>query len=117
MKRDDKGEIRFPVFRELGKLCRIVTYLFEISGENYFLGELPGEPPEGWQYENVKIFRVARPKDRAFAGITGPPALWLVRETISAAAAVGGKMEQDHKERMLYCSACGNQVYPITAPR
>ena len=25
-------------------------------------------------------------------------------------------MEQDHKERMLYCSACGNQVYPTISP-
>ncbi len=115
VKRDDKGEIRFPVFRELGKLCRIVTYLFEISGENYFLGELPGEPPEGWQYENVKIFRVARPKDRAFAGITGHQLFgWYGNH--QCCGRCGGKMEQDHKERMLYCSACGNQVYPTISP-
>lgn len=116
VKRDETGEISFPSRGELGKSCRIAAYLFNISGEDYFLGELPGgEPPEGYGYENVKIFRVARPKDRAFAGITGwQLAGWY--EKHQRCGRCGGKMEKDHKERMLYCPSCGNQVYPTISP-
>ncbi len=115
VQRDERGDIHFPTLGELGKCCRIVAYLFEISGENYFLGDIAGEAPAGYAYENVKIFRVARPKDRAFAGITGHQ-LFGWYEKHQCCGRCGGKMEKDRRERMLYCPSCGNQVYPSISP-
>lgn len=115
VKRDAAGNIGFPRLEELGDSCRILSYLFDISGEDYFLGRLTGEAPEGYSFENVKIFRVARPKDRAFAGITGfQLSEWYAKHRFCGRC--GGRMERDRRERMLYCPSCGNQVYPTISP-
>ena len=112
---DETGNIRFPVLREVAENCRIVSYLFEISGEKYFLGRLTGEAPRGWKFENIKIFRVARPEDRAFAGITGYQlSEWY--ENHRYCGRCGGGMERDRRERMLFCPSCGAQVYPTISP-
>lgn len=115
VRRDEKGEVHFPRLEEMNGRCRVVTYLFDISGEEYFLGRLTGQAPEGYAFESVMIFRVARPKDRAFAGITGfQLSGWYGSHRYCGRC--GGRMERDRRERMLYCPSCGTQVYPVISP-
>ena len=115
VKREANGDVSFPTLEELGGRCRVISYLFSISGEAYFLGRLSGQAPEGYEFENVRIFRVARPKDRAFAGITGfQLSGWYGSHRYCGRC--GGRMERDRRERMLYCPSCGTQVYPVISP-
>lgn len=115
------GKLRFPLFKEMpaASFC-CFYYLFSIDNFKYFLA-LPDtydRPPvslEGYQYENVRIFRTAPSKHTAFAGITGHH-LFNWYQSNRFCGRCGKKMLPDRKERMLFCKDCGNAVYPKISP-
>ncbi len=114
--RFEDGNLTFPRVSEITQQEREVTYLFTISSERFFLlkngliGELPG-----YSWERASIFREAKPRYRSFAGVTGQQLDdWYLASRFCGRC--GHPMVPDHKERMMYCQACGNMVYPKICP-
>ena len=106
----------FPLYQELTDKNQEFTYLFNVSGTDYFLAgqDGAGEPP-GFIYENIGAFRSMAPRHYAFAGITAHHIYNWYRDN-RFCGRCGAGMKHDGKERMLYCEACGNQVFPKIAP-
>lgn len=110
----------FPTFAELEKqnpeIYEEYTYLFSIDGERYYLiPNLSLNPLSQYRMENTEIFRREKPRYRAFAGITGYQ-LYRWYGTRRYCGKCGSRMQQDTKERMLYCEKCGNMEYPKICP-
>ncbi len=119
-RRDDWGDISFPIQEECGKGFDY-TYLFRIDDEEYYLGrvvwnrELELLEEDGYDWEDVRTFRAAEPRDRAFAGITGHQmAEWYGRHRYCGKC--GETLEHDEVERMMRCPACGELYYPQICP-
>ncbi len=120
LKRNAKGEIRFPTFEEMepynGGLYEEYTYLFTIDSRRFYLGtNISAEPLSGYAMENLEVFRTAVPKELAFAGITGAQ-LYRWYESRRYCGKCGCKMRPHEKERMMYCPECGSQEYPRIMP-
>ena len=77
--------------------------------------EEPAITLPGYHYENVTIFRTADSRHTAFAGITGHH-LFHWYQTNKFCGRCGQSMLPDRKERMLFCPACHNMVYPRISP-
>lgn len=114
--RVENDMLYFPKVSEVPQEKKEMTYLFSISGERFFLlqNELETEL-EAYTWEKTVIFRTAVPKYRAFAGITGHQLHTWYRSN-RFCGVCGKEMSQDHKERMLHCTSCGNTVYPKICP-
>ncbi len=122
----DGDEISFPRVRDVAdagqKFSDNYTYLFSIDSERFYLAgsdtfSAPGELVKDPRAEmvNVRTFRRARPRYLAFAGITGHQlALWY--ESRRYCGKCGAPLVRDTKERMLFCSKCGQQEYPKISP-
>lgn len=121
-KQDDN--ISFLTYGEIEHDVRIedLIYLFAIGeGEkrkNYFLcrnTSLPAERIQGYTYENQNVFRTAKPKEQAFAGITACQlANWY--ENTRYCGHCGTELVHDHKERMMRCPSCNAMHYPKISP-
>ncbi|MDE6956837.1 MAG: NAD(+) diphosphatase [Lachnospiraceae bacterium] len=121
-----KDEILFPTFGEAEKtvgsafdLYGNYTYLFSIDECSFYLGntnigeKLCGQADYVW--EDAGGFRSMKPKDMAFAGITG----WQLERWYGSRRFCGrcGKpMVHDDKERMMKCSECGLMEFPKICP-
>ena len=93
-----------------------LQYLFQIDRTPYYLyrgGEKP--EPEGFQYQSTRIFRQLLPKDLCFAGMTAWH-LYNWYRNHRFCGRCGGKTEVGRGERMLVCSSCGHQIFPVIAP-
>lgn len=121
-------KLRYPTLREMKAFSCDYYYLFSIDNYKYFLAHpkdsrhkgISGEnkPPvmiDGYQYEDVRIFRTAHSRHTAFAGITAHH-LFGWYQTNQFCGRCGQKMVPDHKERMLFCPDCRNMVYPKISP-
>ena len=92
------------------------TYLFAIDRQKYFLLkedvelEIPG-------FVYCKMFDIRRraPKYQVMAASTAWHLHVWYRDN-RFCGRCGEKMEEDEKERMLRCPACGNRVFPKVAP-
>ena len=131
--RDEK--LRYPSLREMAAFTCEYIYLFSIDNFKYFLAypkekqasltdnavyaDSGSDEPvillDGYHYENVTIFRTANSRHTAFAGITGHH-LFNWYQTNQFCGRCGIKMVPDRKERMLFCPACHNMVYPKISP-
>lgn len=112
------GRLRYPTYREMAGITHTCHYLFSIDSYRYFLAYYEGEKPPalpGYTYENVKIFRTAASRHTSFAGITGHH-LFGWYQTNQFCGRCREKMQPDKKERMLFCPACHNMVYPRISP-
>lgn len=115
--RYQNGKLRYPTLSELKDYPCHYFYLFSIDDYRYFLAYLPEKAillPD-YTYENVSVFRTAASKHNAFAGITGHH-LFHWYQSNRFCGCCGKKLVPDHKERMLFCPACKNIVYPRISP-
>jgi len=106
----------FPTYKELERGELDYTYLFNVSGRDFFLAGCEDVgTPHGYAFESIWRFRSAAPGYLAFAGITAHHIYNWYRDN-RLCGRCGGAMKHDGKERMLYCEACGNHVYPKISP-
>lgn len=116
--RFQNDKLRYPSFQEMTGISCTYHYLFSIDSYRYFLAYPTSEDPialPGYTYENISIFRTAVSRHTSFAGITGHH-LFGWYQTNQFCGRCGGRMTPDHKERMLFCPACHNMVYPRISP-
>lgn len=118
--RDEKDKLWYPSFENFASaypgLIDAAQFLFGIDDINYYLVDEPGlDSVEGWSYVNVRRFRMEPKYWRSFAGVVG----WQLNRWYGNhkfCSRCGRKMKRSDKERMLYCEACGLQVYPTISP-
>jgi len=113
----DGSHFEFPRFVDVaGSLQHEEDYiwLFNISGMDYFLSRqvLAAGP---FTYEPIRYLRSARPRHLAFAGVTGL-SLHGWYDTHRFCGRCGQPMTHSDSERMVYCSHCGDVVYPKICP-
>ena len=104
-------------FYNIGNVTFI--YLFSIDKTPYYSIDVL---PEAWEnpgkdavWESVRLFRSARPIDRAFAVITGMQlARW--RQEHHFCGKCGSRMRPSRTERAFICTSCKNTVYPKICP-
>ena len=116
--RFENGQIRYPKLKEIidEHMDPDLTYLFSVSGEHFFLlKEGLDIAPEGYGWETSSVFRTARPRYLAFAGITGEQLDEWYRAN-RFCGRCGRPMTPDFVERMMRCRECGNTVYPKICP-
>ena len=113
-----EGEISFPMAKEIEINKYNCIYLFKLDDEEYFRIEVKNEKDlelEKFTWESRSFFRKVGPKEKVLAAITGMHLDgWYTKNRFCGAC--GQKLENDDKERMLYCKCCGNQVYPRINP-
>lgn len=118
----------FPVY---GKIKGIlagqtsdITYLFSIDGKEYFLFSVSTDvqrkefqvlEEKGYSFMKVKSLRDTAALADCFAASTGYH-LYIWYRDNHYCGRCGGSLQKDSRERMLYCPACGNVVYPKIAP-
>lgn len=119
LKNTEEG-IRFPTFRELEtenpNIYENYTYLFAVDRDRfYYIKDVRCEQLPDFRWEPVQSFRTLKPQYMAFAGITGSQLIrWY--ESRQFCGRCGGRMQQDTKERMVQCEACGLMEYPKICP-
>lgn len=98
------------------------TYLFSIEMEDgirkfFWCREtiLPEKLLDDYSFENQNIFRTAKPKELAFAGVTACQlANWY--DNTKYCGHCGTPLIHDSKERMMRCPACNAMHYPKISP-
>lgn len=97
-------------------------YYFQIDEKNYYgidVSELSDDIksfiPDGYAFKNISMMRNGKPKDIAFAAVTGMQlAGWYSDHKYCGRC--GSNLEHSHKERMLECPKCGLTEYPKLSP-
>lgn len=70
---------------------------------------------EDYSFENQNIFRTAKPKELAFAGVTACQLInWY--DNTKYCGHCGTRLVHDTKERMMRCPACNAMHYPKISP-
>lgn len=115
-----QGKLRYPAYKEMQGISCTYHYLFSIDHVRYFLADSNSKTDsplllDGYQYENVRIFRTVPSRHTAFAGITGYH-LFNWYQANRFCGGCGSPMIPDQKERMLFCPKCHNMVYPRISP-
>lgn len=118
--REDKDKLWYPSFSDFqGQHPHLIDnaqFLFTIDDINYFLVEEKGlDTVEGWAYVTTGRFRTEIKYWRSFAGVVG----WQLNRWYTNhqyCSRCGNKLKRSEKERMMYCQACGFQVYPTISP-
>ena len=117
------GQLTFLTCAEVaGQLEGTLRYLFSIDGIGYFLPEQEAFEsdaiktlPEGVDWQPLELFRTARPREAAFAAVTGfQLAEWY--RTRRYCPQCGHKMVHDDYKRMMHCTSCGLMEYPKICP-
>ena len=113
---ENEGIRRFPKFSEWPDRDMRFTYLFSISSTKYFLAETERDIEiPGFSMENISSLRTTRPKDLAFAGITGfQLASWYKNRAFCGRC--GRPTSRSLEERMVCCEDCGLLEYPKLSP-
>lgn len=113
--------------KKAGKELPPMVYLLSIGEQDYFLTELPeaflrehggsGADESRPAYEFVRMFRVRakKPKEHVLAAATAWHLFVWYRDN-QYCGRCGRKLIHSGKLRMLFCPACGNQVFPKIAP-
>ena len=115
--------LTFLIFRKFREICEAAgemvpqsIYLFSVDAETYFLTELPEHLTlEGYCFEKMFAVRSGKPKEHIFAAATA----WHLYEWYRDnrfCGRCGQKLMHDGTLRMLFCPACGSQVFPKIAP-
>lgn len=124
--------------RKAGRELPGSVYLFSIGGVDYFLTELPwafvedaaklpeklakgqakrgaDAPQPAYEFVNMFRMRTKKPKGQVLAAATAWHLFVWYRDN-RFCGRCGGKLAHSEKLRMLFCPACGNQVFPKIAP-
>ena len=114
------SDLRLPRFSQLeaenDDLYENDTYLFTIDDDAYYLvNYINYDKSPGLYMESVQSFHRELPGCLSFAGITAFQ-LFNWYENHRYCGRCGKPMQKDEKERMLYCSKCGNIEYPKICP-
>jgi len=113
---DLRTERIFPLYSEMKHGGESYTYLFNVSGRDFFLADgADTGAPERFAFESIWAFRSKAPGYLSFAGITAHHIYNWYRDN-RVCGRCGGETKHDEKERMLYCESCGNHIYPKIAP-
>ena len=121
--RYEAGQLTFLTYEEVGgQMEDTFRYLFSIDGVAYFLPETEAfgidamqRLPEGVGWQPLELFRTARPREAAFAAVTGfQLAEWY--RTRRYCPQCGHRMVHDDIERMMHCPSCGLMEYPKICP-
>ena len=121
--RYEAGQLTFLTYEEAGgQMEDTFRYLFSIDGVAYFLPEAEAfgadamqRLPEGVGWQPLELFRTARPREAAFAAVTGfQLAEWY--RTRRYCPQCGHRMVHDDIERMMHCTSCGLMEYPKICP-
>ena len=121
--RYEAGQLTFLTYEEAGgQMEDTFRYLFSIDGVAYFLPEAEAfgtdvmqRLPEGVGWQPLELFRTARPREAAFAAVTGfQLAEWY--RTRRYCPQCGHRMVHDDIERMMRCTSCGLMEYPKICP-
>lgn len=120
-----EDECTYPTFGETAEAAGSSfelyesTYLFSIDDQGFYLGSAEiGDilcERTGFVWEDVSVFRSMKPKDLAFAGITG----WQLERWYHSrrfCGKCGNPMVHDEKERMMRCPECGLMEFPKICP-
>ena len=117
------GQLTFLTYEEAGgQMEDTFRHLFSIDGVAYFLPEAEAfgadamqRLPEGVGWQPLELFRTARPREAAFAAVTGfQLAEWY--RTRRYCPQCGHRMVHDDIERMMHCTSCGLMEYPKICP-
>lgn len=98
-----------------------MQYLFRIDEDGYFLLKEPSEKicedleTSGFFWESTRNLRDLAFKELAFAAATAYHLFQWYRDS-RFCGRCGSPLSHSGKERMMYCQACGNTVYPKIAP-
>ncbi len=113
----DPKEIILPRAKELPEdLRQELHFFFRIDDEAcYGLFRLLDQALPGMKARKMFSLREARPKFRAFAGVTGWQLTCWYRDT-SFCGRCGHPMLEDHIERKRTCPHCGYEIYPKISP-
>lgn len=117
LKTDEKkmfsfAEIKEQVESETAEYC----YLFEIDETAfYYLRNADVTTIQGVSRYSKNIFRTYEPRYLAFAGITAFQ-LYQWYESHIFCGKCGHTLVPDQKERALYCTHCGEIIYPTICP-
>lgn len=99
-------------------------YLLSVDDKKYFIAlenaplikaDDTSVPIDGYEFMPVNTFRTTRPKETAFAVITGYHLYMWYRDNYFCGRC-GKPMVPDTKERMMHCECCNNMVYPKICP-
>lgn len=118
--RKQEDTIAYLTYREFAERCpqraAQCTYLFSIDEIRYYLvSEIDETEFPGFTWESMELMRTARPREAAFAGVTGfQLADWYASRRFCPRCA--GRMVHDERERMMRCPACGLTEYPKISP-
>lgn len=118
--KEGKDKLWYPSFSdyesEYPDLIDGAQFLFTIDEINYYLIDSRDFiPTEGWIYVSTKRFRTEEKYWRSFAGLVGWQLnRWYMNHQFCSRCSK--PMSHSDKERMLYCKACGFNVYPTISP-
>lgn len=111
----EDGYIELPIYKkEYGNPDKYV-YAFSMDKVRYYVLLDNSVVMNGYNYEDVRIARTAKPEADAYAVICGKHLhTWYMSNRFCGAC--GSLMESDDKERMLKCPKCNHIVYPRIDP-
>lgn len=126
--KETDGRIAFPCKQEMDILFQNAqeevnyTYLFCIDNINYFLAMYDNGAykdinieKDFFRFEKVANIRYGMSQEACFAVYTSYHLYVWYRDN-RYCGRCGKLVKQGDKERMLYCEACGNQMWPKIAP-
>ena len=110
------GMLVWPLYHEVKDQAGECTYLFSISGRDYFLAEGKEEREiEDAVWMDWGDIRDKEPTAEAFAGMTAMH-LSQWHNSVQYCGCCGAKTVHDKKERMMRCPSCGNMMFPKISP-
>ena len=117
LRRSADDTLTLPTCSQVGQCASAPRYIFRMAERNFFLWteEAPVCPPDGFDYEPVRMLRQRKSKEICYAIMTAWHLYnWYRCNRICGCC--GTPTEHDTKERMLRCPNCGNLIFPRISP-
>ncbi|MBE0600219.1 MAG: NAD(+) diphosphatase, partial [Firmicutes bacterium] len=112
-------ENRIPVWRDVkdAVALNLLRHAFTQDGKRYFTAGAAADTPapEGFGWEELRVFRTLRPEvDAALLSTARHLLLWY--QSRSYCCVCGGQVQPHPVERALQCEQCGYVNYPAVLP-
>lgn len=116
------GNIAYPTLKEVNSIYPMAYYkakfMFRIDEQDYYeIRSFEVQPFDNYNYHGLDALRAAKPKFKAFAGITGAQIhQWYTDTTYCGRC--GTKLLPKGDERAMLCpnESCGKVHYPTISP-